>query len=67
MLSVYVKKANNEPWTSEDHFILAFDSSSAGGSTTMDIAPGITFQRPVEYAIRYVRAQSPGALLANLD
>jgi hypothetical protein len=52
-LSIYVKKANDEPWTSEDHLILAIDSNSGGGNNTMDIAPGIRFQRPVDFAIRY--------------
>jgi len=49
---VYLEKADGEPWTAEDHFVLAFDANNAGGSRLMSIAPGIQFANPVEYALQ---------------
>jgi len=53
-----VQKASGAPWTAEDHFILAFDANSLGGTHTADLAPGIRFAHPVEYALRYVHLAS---------
>ena len=49
---VLLEKADGQPWTSEDHFIIGFDANSLGGSVTADLAPGIQFEHEVEYALR---------------
>ena len=49
-----LQKASSDPWTPEDHLIIAFDSNSLGGTRTANLAPGVQFAQPVEYALRYV-------------
>ena len=51
-LLVLLAKADGTSWTSEDHFILAFDSNRFAGSRIVDLAPGVEFARPVDYLLR---------------
>ena len=58
-VKVLVEKSNGEPWTSEDHLLLAFDSNPATGTRMLDMAPGVRFNRPVEYVLRCVLSHQP--------
>ena len=52
-LTIMLQKTSSDPWTPEDHLIIAFDANSLGGTRTANLAPGVQFARPVEYALRY--------------
>jgi hypothetical protein len=48
-----LQKADGTAWTDEDHFVLGFDANGAGGTHLADIAPGLRFERAVEFVFRY--------------